>query len=161
MKRILLAALFLVSFGCLTALAEDAKKNLLPADPDQAWKEIEAASKAPPTPKEWGQQGPTPEQKKEFEKTLAERSAQVAEKAHEFYTRFPDHAKASDAKAREEAFNQQAIRFGNKAVAEKATANLPEEEKVKARLNAAQGRAMAKRDEGLPAVLKEFEAGVR
>jgi thiol-disulfide isomerase/thioredoxin len=159
MNRIVLAALVWASSAAI--FGADSKTNLLPADPEKAWQEIETASKAPPIPKEWGPKGPTPDQQKDFEKMLSERSAEVAEKAHEFYTRFPDHAKASDAKAREEAFNQQAIRFGNKAIAEKATANLPDEEKVKAKLNDAQRRAMEKRDEGLPAVLKEFESGVR
>src|SRR5947208_14266458 len=117
MKRMLLVGLVWAALGCAALLGE--QSNSLPADPDQAWQEIETASKAPPIPKEWGPKGPTPEQQKDFEKMLSERSAHVAEKAHEFYTRVPDHAKAADAKAREEAFNQQAMRFVNTAGTEK------------------------------------------
>jgi thiol-disulfide isomerase/thioredoxin len=147
--------------SAIAAFAQNTKTNSLPSDPDKAWKEIEAASKAPPTPKDWAPTGPTAEQREQFEKFLGERSADVAEKAHEFYTRFPDHAKAAEAKAREESFNRQALRYGNKAVAEKAEANLTEEQKVERKLNDVQRRAMEKRPEGNPAVFKELESGLR
>ena len=148
--------LFTMSAAC----AEDAR-NTLPSDPDQAWKQIEDASKAPPIPKEWAPGGPTPEQQQAFEKLLGERSAQVAEKAREFYTRFPDHTKVEEAKAREQRFTEQAVRYGNEELAQKTEASLPEEAKVERRLNEAHRRAMQKRAEGVPAVVKDFEAGVR
>src|SRR6186713_3113012 len=102
MKKVLLYSLLFAS-GVLWE-SQAAPTNSLPADPDKAWKEVERASQAPSVPKEWGPKGPTEEQRLQFEKYLGEQSATVAEKAREFHTRFPDHAKASDAKAREEHF---------------------------------------------------------
>lgn len=157
MKKLLLITIL----SATAALGQATKTNSLPADPDRAWKEIEAASKAPPIPKDWAPGGPTNEQREQFEKLLGERSADVAGKAHEFYTRFPDHAKAAEAKAREESFTKQAIRYGNKAAVEKAEASLTEDQKIERKLNDVQRRAMDKREEGVPAVLKELESGVR
>jgi thiol-disulfide isomerase/thioredoxin len=154
--------LLLITFLSATAaFGQIAKTNSLPSDPDNAWKEIEAASKAPSIPKDWPPTGPTEEQRQQFEKVLGDRSADVAEKAHEFYTRFPDHAKAAEAKAREESFTRQAIRYGNKAAVEKAEANLTDEQKVEKKLNEVQSRAMEKRPDGTAAVLKEIESGAR
>jgi thiol-disulfide isomerase/thioredoxin len=157
MKKLLLITLL----SATAVFGQTAKTNSLPSDPDKAWKEIEAASKAPPIPKDWAPTGPTDEQREHFEKLLGERSGDVAEKAHEFYTRFPDHAKAAEAKAREESFNRQAIRYGNKAAIEKAEANLTEEQRVERKLNEVQRRAMEKRPDGTAAVLKEIESGAR
>jgi thiol-disulfide isomerase/thioredoxin len=159
MKKLILLALATVA--SLLAEPSGTKTNSLPADPDKAWKEIETATKPPSIPKEWNPQGPTEEQRAQFEKYLGEQSAAVADKAHEFYTRFPDHPKAAEAKAREEQFTKQAIRFGNKTVAAKAEANLSEDEKVEQKLTELQRRAVARKAEGIPAVLKEFESGLR
>ncbi len=151
--------LILVALLGTTAVFGDSKTNSLPADPDKAWKEIETAMKAPVPP--WAGQTPTAEQRKAFEKFLGEQSAIVAGKAHEFYVRFPDHAKAEEAKAREEQFNQQAIHYGNGAVAKQLDDSQTDDQKLQRRMNDVQKRAMDKRDEGVPAVLKEFEAGLR
>jgi len=159
MKRALLLAL--LSMTAVFGETSGTKTNSLPADPDKAWKEIENASKAPSVPKEWGNQPPTDEQRKQFEKFLGEQSATVANKAREFYTRFPDHAKAAEAKTREEHFTQQAIRYGNKDVADKQEATLSEDEKIQRKMSDIQRRAMAKREDGVAAVLREFEAGLR
>ncbi len=157
MKKLLLITLL----SATAAFAQNTKTNSLPSDPDKAWKEIEAASKAPPIPKDWAPTGPTDEQRQQFEKLLGERSADVAEKAHEFYTRFPEHAKAAEAKVREESFNRQALRYGNKSAVEKAEANATDEQKIEKKLEDVQRRAMEKRPEGTAAVLNEIEAGTR
>jgi thiol-disulfide isomerase/thioredoxin len=157
MKKLLL----LMLLSTTAAFAQSAKTNSLPSDPDKAWKEIEAGSKAPPIPKDWAPSGPTDEQREQFEKLLGDRSVEVADKSHEFYTRFPDHAKAAEAKAREESFTRQAIRYGNKAAIEKAEANQTEEQKIEKKLNEVQNRALEKRPDGTAAVLKEIESGAR
>ncbi len=141
--------------------SKPAKANSLPDDPDKAWREVENASKAPPQPKEWNGQPPTPAQKEEFQKFLGQRSADAAAIAREFYTRFPDHAKAAEAKDKEQRFLQQAVQYGNVAVIDQAQANMTDDQKLQLKINAIQKRAMEKRSQGLPAVLKEFETGIR
>jgi thiol-disulfide isomerase/thioredoxin len=151
-----------ILIGMLAALgsfAESAKN--LPADPDAAWKELQTYFKAPAKPSDWAASGPTPEQKQKFEEFLGKRSAEAAERAHEFYTRFPEHPKVDEAKAREKYYSHQAARYGNTELAAEEQANLPEDEKVERKLNEAHRRAMEKRAEGVPAVVKAFEAGVR
>ena len=138
-----------------------ATTNSLPSNPDAAWKEIETASRPPAQPAEWGAKPPTPEQREAFNKTLGEKSATVAAKAKEFYTRFPQHPKAEEAKHREKRFLQQAVSFGNTAVMNEAAANLTDDQKLQQKINAVHRRSLAKRSEGSQAVAKELEAGIR
>jgi thiol-disulfide isomerase/thioredoxin len=140
---------------------QNTSTNLLSSDPDKAWKQIEDDSKAPPLPAEWAGKVPTEEQKAAFYKQLGEASAKVAAEAKEFYTRFPQHAKADDAKARERRFTEQAAVYGHKDASKGSDAPKTEEEILQEKVNAVQQHAMLKRAEGLPAVLKEFEGGIR
>jgi thiol-disulfide isomerase/thioredoxin len=153
------AAGLMTIYGAPVASKSDSQT--LPSDPDKAWKEVESLAKPPAVPKEWNGQAPTPEQKAAFQKFLGEQSAQVAAKEHEFYTRFPDHPKAAEAKQKEERFLQQAVAYGNTSVIDQAQANLTDEQKLQQKVNAVQRRAMEKRPEGMPAVLEEFERGMR
>lgn len=165
-----LAALFTAHIPGFPLKASDAAsdsskpgvKNSLPADADSAWKEVENASKPPPPPAEWGGKPPTREQIEAFNHFLGEKSAEVAAKAREFYTRFPEHPKAESAKQREERFLKQAISLGGAQVAEEVTEVLPEEEKLKLKVNEIHRRALEKHaPEGTEAVSKAVEAGVR
>lgn len=146
---------------CFAEPAQKPKASRLPADADAAWKQVEAASKAPALPKEWGGQEPTEEQKQQFQKMLGERSAEAAALAREFYTRFPDNSHVAEAKDKEQRFLQQAVQYGNVSVIDEAQANMTDEQKLQLKMNAVQKRAMDKRSQGLPAVMKEFETGVR
>jgi thiol-disulfide isomerase/thioredoxin len=171
----LVTFLFVVGIAALNVFAADpqqlkpssdspkiaAATNSLPANPDAAWKEIETASRPPVPPAEWAGKAPTPEQREAFNKSLGEKSLSVASKAKEFYTRFPDHPKAGEAKRREDRFLQQAVSLGSAAVAEEATANLPEDKKLQQKINAVHQRSLAKRAEGSQAVVKELEGGIR
>lgn len=139
-------------------------RNLLPDDPEAAWKEIEKAAKPPTPPAEWGGKPPTDEQRKEFYKFLGEQSEVVANKAKEFHTRFPNHAKAEEAKQKEEQFRKQAKYFvGSTAPASEVS---PEEEKFRNKMNEVQKRALSKRDpkkerNGMAEVISEMEKGLR
>jgi thiol-disulfide isomerase/thioredoxin len=163
--RLMLAfALFLivsVSTGAAADKPTAGATNSLPTNPDAAWKEIETASRPPAPPAAWAGKTPTPEERQAFNKFLGEQSALVAMKAKEFYTRFPDHPKAEDARRREQRFRQQAIAFGNTAVADEAAANFTDEQKLEQKINTLHRRALEKRAEGSQAVAKEMEAGVR
>jgi thiol-disulfide isomerase/thioredoxin len=160
---------WLSMLGCaaliVTALPQEGGKspsaNLLPADPVEAWKVVESAFKVPPPPAEWGVKPPTHEQKEGFDRFLGEQAALGAAKAREFHTRFPQHAKAADAKEAEKHFLKQAVALGNKTAAAKVEADLTDDEKLERKVGEVHRRAMAKKEEGLETVLKEFESGIR
>lgn len=73
--------------------------TLSPAD--MAWNELEKALEAPPTPPDWANREPNPAEVSEFEKRLGQAAADGAKKAKEFYEKYPDHAKATEAKEHE------------------------------------------------------------
>jgi thiol-disulfide isomerase/thioredoxin len=83
------------SAWCTTALAED-----LPATAtnnpvaDKAWRETFKAIQSPMPPKEWADQKPNPQEVIDFYDAAAVKGA---DKAKDFYTRFPDHPKAAEA----------------------------------------------------------------
>lgn len=162
---LLLNGALLDGFAAEARAAETGKPaNLLPADSEAAWQELEKASKPPAPPAEWASKAPTQEQRKEFYKFLGGQSEVVADKAKEFYTRFPDHAKAAEAKNREETFRRQAVQFrGSSAPGPKIS---PEEEAFRKKMNEVNRHAMQKRDpskpkNGIGDVVKEMEAGLR
>ena len=164
--RATFAGIFAVLLCAIGSLAEEAQETkLLPADAEAAWKVLENAFKPPAPPADWAGKPPTEEQRKEFFKYLGEQSEVVANKAKEFYTRFPEHTKAGEAKEREEVFRRQATQFlgsGHREV-EKIS---PEEEKFRKKMNEVQRRALQKQDPKKPAngiaeVVKAIEAGLR
>jgi len=162
------ALLFLIAISLLNlfAAAPDQPKsvattNSLPVNADAAWNEIQNASRPPVPPAEWAGKAPTPEQREAFNKSLGEKSALVAAKAKEFYTRFPNHSKAEDAKRLEKRFLEQAVAFGNTAAAGEPAANLSEDQKLQLKISAVHKRALSKRADGSVAVAKEMESGIR
>ena len=141
MKTLMISAGLLCAITLAVVGADEAKPaNLLPAEADAAWQEVEKASKPPVPPAEWASKPPTQEQRKEFYKFLGEQSAVVADKAKEFYTRFPNHAKASDAKQREETFRRQAVQFQGSSAPEPKVS--PEEKAFREKMNEVNRRAM-------------------
>jgi len=157
----LMAAMAMLSGG-----AAEVEKNasLLPENAEAAWQEMERAFKPPAPPAEWGGKTPTIEQKQAFNKFLGEQSEIVANKAKEFYTRFPEHAKAEEARQKEEQFRQLSKQFTAAGTAEGKVS--PEEEKFRKQMNEVARRAMSKQDPGKPnngiaEVIKELEAGLR
>jgi thiol-disulfide isomerase/thioredoxin len=156
--RVSLFALALAAFAISTGADE---KNLLPNSPEDAWKAVETAAKPPPLPAEWGGKAPTPEQKEAFQKILAQKSVEAAQKAREFHTRFPDHGKAAEAKTREKRFIQQALNWGATDLPKEFGGTLSEEEQIATKLNAVNRQAIAKQAEGRPAMIKVLESGLR
>ena len=151
------ASLFaLVMTAALFAPVAAAEKSA-----EDAWKEVEAAAKPPVPPPEWAGQEPTEAQKEAFQNVLAAKSIEAAEKAQAFHTSFPDHPKAAEAKDQERRFVQQALNFGATGLPKSLEAALPEEERIGQKLNLLNRRALAKQPQGMPAVIKEFESGLR
>jgi thiol-disulfide isomerase/thioredoxin len=159
MKRRALWFAILTSAILASALA--AEKDLLPANADEAWKEVENAAKAPSYPEDWNGKAPTEEQKEAFQKMLGVKSIAAAEKAREFHVRFPDHPKAGDARERERQFVQQALNFGATELPRHLESTLSEEERIAQKLNLVNRRAIALQSQGMAVVIKEFENGLR
>jgi thiol-disulfide isomerase/thioredoxin len=160
------SGIIILFFTMVSLCAAEAKKvDTLPADADAAWKEVEKAMKPPAPPAEWATTAPTEEQRKEFYKGLGDKSEKVAEIAKEFYTRFPEHAKASEAKEREETFRRQAKQFRGSNNNETAKIS-PEEKEFRDKMNEVKRRALSKQDpkkprNGMPDIMKEMESGLR
>src|SRR5437879_3195012 len=79
------------------------------ADADLAWKQLQKALRPPAPPESWRTNSPTLEERHAFNKRNGELAAQVADMASEFYTRFPDHPKAQEARQRELEMRQTAV----------------------------------------------------
>jgi thiol-disulfide isomerase/thioredoxin len=68
------------------------------AEADKAWRETFKATQSPMPPKEWSEQKPSPQEVIDFYVAAAVKGA---DKAKDFYTRFPDHPKAEQARKAE------------------------------------------------------------
>src|SRR5438046_1255228 len=80
---------------------------------DLAWKQLQKALRAPAPPESWRTNSPTQEEREAFNKRNGEQAAQVADMASAFYTRFPDHPKAQEARQRELEMRKTAVQLGN------------------------------------------------
>jgi thiol-disulfide isomerase/thioredoxin len=137
---------------------------------DNAWKEVEKATRPPMPPAEWQGRRPTEEQVAEFRTKQSALAGEAADKAKDFYTRFPDHTRAAEARKREYQMLQFAVYFGNtnKLAALEAREQdqlkdpkLTEEERFGLRMGAIQRQVMRKEPEGEKAMLAEQEKGAR
>lgn len=114
-------------------------------DADKAWKEVQKAARSPMPPAEWQDQKPTKEQVAKFYIAALHEGA---DKAKDFYTRFPNHAKAADAhKIEYNLLSLAAKRFEDTTETARLEAietermkdpNLGEDERFQLRLGAAQ-----------------------
>jgi len=78
-----------------------------------AWKQLQKALRPPVPPESWRTNAPTLEERHAFNVKNGERAAEVADIASEFYTRFPDHPKAQEARQRELEMRKTAVQLGN------------------------------------------------
>jgi thiol-disulfide isomerase/thioredoxin len=161
---VVLAAVLSISAPLSRAATADSATNE-PSEADKAWKELEKAMQPEMPPAEW-QGHPTPEQRASFRAKQGERAALAAEKAKDFYTRYPAHPKAAEAKNRETDLLQVAVQLGNtnkladfqKLQEEKAKdPNLSEDERFKARMEMVQTSVRAKMQQGPEAFQAELE----
>jgi thiol-disulfide isomerase/thioredoxin len=140
------------------------------SDVDKAWKEVEKATRPPMPPAEWQGKRPTEEQLAEFRSKQSVLAGEGADKAKDFYTRFPDNARAADARKREFQMLQFAVYLGNtnrQAALEAREQDrlkdptLTEQERFELRVGAVQRTVMAKESEGEAAMLAEQEKAAR
>jgi thiol-disulfide isomerase/thioredoxin len=137
---------------------------------DAAWAELLKLSEPPHPPDAWQTTRPSQEEIEKFEAKESERLAKAADKAKDFQTRFPGHANADQAGAKEYDLLQAAAQMGNTNVfarldtieeAKLKDPNLSGDERFKIRAGAVNRKAMSKMGQGMAAAMAELEKGVR
>jgi thiol-disulfide isomerase/thioredoxin len=154
----------LLVFSLSAKAADESATNAL-SEADQAWKEFQKAARPDMPPAEW-QGHPTPEQVTAFRAKQGEKAALAAEKAKDFYTRFPSHPKAAEAQKAEANLLAAAVQLGNTnrmaefkklQDAKLNDPNLSEDERVNLRMQNIQTSVRAKMQQGPEAVAAELE----
>jgi thiol-disulfide isomerase/thioredoxin len=80
---------------------------------ETAWQGVLKALRPPPAPEEWRTNPPSKEQIAEYEKKNGELAGQAADKAKDFYTKYPGHEKAGDARKMEVQLLGVAVQLGS------------------------------------------------
>jgi thiol-disulfide isomerase/thioredoxin len=157
----------------LAGRGQDTKTNVTAAggaEGAQAWKDLQKALRPPMPPAEWQGQRPTPEQIEVFRAEQGQLAGKVADQAREFYTRFPAHPKAAEARKKEYEMLQFAVQLGNTnklaALEERENEHLKdpalsEDERLKLRTAGAQRAVMSHEAEGEAAMLDQQEKSAR
>src|SRR5258705_4653943 len=136
-----------------------------------AWREIETALQniMLQLPSEQFD-NPTKEQIAELKRSQAEKLVAAADKARQFYTKYPKHDNAAEAKEQEQGLLTLAARFGDTnatARLEKVEQarlddpNLAEDERLKLRVDRLQREASARANGDMDLMLTEMETGAR
>ncbi len=151
----------------LAALAENAAPL---TEGDKAWREVQQAMRPPGYPPEWREKEPTKEEVAAFEQKNGEMAGAAADKLKDFYTRFPKHDHAEDARKQEQGLLNAAVQLGatnrlarlQELEAERLKdPNLPEDDRLELRVQQLQRAAFQKKGDGISAALTEMERGVR
>ena len=137
---------------------------------DAAWKVLQKALRPPTPPEDWRDKKPTEEDLQKFRDNQRDLAGAAADKAKDFYTRFPNHPKAADAKVKEREMLGFAVQLGDHKKQDRLDAldnehlkdpNLSEDERFELRAKAVKRNAGKKREEGMPAMMAELEKGAR
>jgi peroxiredoxin len=80
---------------------------------ERAWRKVLEASEPPDLPKEWEDTKLAPKQIVEFRHRNGQDATRAADQARDFYTRFPDHPKAVEARVKEYRQLAVAVHFGH------------------------------------------------
>ena len=147
-----------------------AATNTALAAGDEAWKTVLQSMRPPTPPAEWETSPPSKEQEAAFEKKNGVMAAEAAQRMKEFYTKFPKHEMAGEAKDREQYLLGVAMQLGNTNVttrlaeleAEKLKdPNLSEEERLQLRVTQLQRSAMTQAGQDPASALTSLEKGAR
>ncbi len=147
-----------------------AATNTVLAAGDQAWKEVLQAMRPPSYPPEWDTNPPGKEAIAEYEKKNATLAADAAGKMKDFYTKFPKHEMAGEAKDREQYLLGVAVQLGNSnaiarlnelEAAKLKDPNLSEEERLQLRVTQLQRSIMGQLEKDPAAGLTQLEKGAR
>jgi thiol-disulfide isomerase/thioredoxin len=169
---VMLFVLFVQPEGILKLRAGDAAsvKDNDNASADRAWNDICNTVQGFESPSEWLTNRPTPEVLVKFRQKQADSAVEVASKAREFYTRFPDDARALKAKTSEREMLAQAERLGNVSARvrlveiDEARLNDPstgENERFEIRLARLQRETRQQTTNGMDSALDVYAKGAR
>jgi len=166
-----LAGLPLVKEGSLPGgIVSSPGTNAPLTEADKAWAELLKAMEPRGVPPEWALAEPSPEALSAFQRTNSILLAQAAEKARQFYTKYSDHANASEAREREHFLLEVAAQLGNTNVtarieelnaARLKDPNLPEDERFQLRLEQVERVLSQNTETNASVVLDKMEAAVR
>jgi thiol-disulfide isomerase/thioredoxin len=163
----LLVATGVIAICGLSAFGQTTSTNAAAAaDPeaDKAWKEVEKATRPPMPPAEWQGKRPTEEQIEVFRAEQGKLAGAAAEKALDFYTKYPNHPKAVESRKKEYEMLQFAVNLGNtnkESVLDARMAerlkdpSLSEDERFQMRMQSINRQVMAKEDQGQEAMVAE------
>ncbi|MSU36541.1 MAG: TlpA family protein disulfide reductase [Pedosphaera sp.] len=165
---LLLAALQAVMLPVRAAAAAGtaepkADARTLPDDADAAWTAVQAALKPPAPPASWNQVKPSQEEYDKFRKEMGTFAGTAADRSKEFYTRWPDHAKAAEARGAQRKMLNAAVGLGVKERSAELAALAPEvgADSPAAESKGPQGGAEDKADPRRAEFLKRIQAAVR
>jgi thiol-disulfide isomerase/thioredoxin len=136
---------------------------------DATWQEIEKSFRPPTPPAEWRQKRPSEQEIQSFREKERDVSAAAADKAKDFYTKFPNSSHAAEAHDKEREMLEYAVRLGATNQLSRLDAlndqrlkdpSISEDERFELRSEAIQRSAMKKQAEGEQAVMDEFEKGI-
>ena len=137
---------------------------------DQEWEDAMKLLQPPTPPAEWETNPPTKEALAEFQKTNAAAALRFAERMKEFRAKYPQHARAEEAREAEQSLLGAAAQLGNTNAAAHLLAleaarlsdpALPEDERVQLRVEQLQRQTLARRETNVAAALDDFERGAR
>lgn len=101
----------LATAGCAQPAATDSgAAAVVPAD--RAWEEVLQAAEPLDIPEEWVEEPAVPAEIERFHRRSGGQAAQAADRARQFYTRFPDHPRASRARLLEAELLAVAVHLG-------------------------------------------------
>jgi thiol-disulfide isomerase/thioredoxin len=152
-----------------TDLLKGAGKKEL-SEGDKAWESLQKSIQPPSFPDAWQEKQPSKEEVAAFEKKNGLLAGEAAQKVKEFYTKYPQHEMADQAKTMEIGLVNAAVRLGNTnqrarlrelEEAKLKDPNLPEEERFALRAQQLQRRVDATEKESRTASLAVMDKGVR
>ena len=137
---------------------------------DVAWAAVEKAAQPPEYPDEWSLKQPSKEEIAAFERSNSVLAAKAADKAREFYTKYPKDARVDEAKQQEYRLLSVAVQLGETNRLKDVVAleterlkdpNLDEDAKLELRMQQMQRTIMSNKDAKLEERLAEVEKGAR
>jgi thiol-disulfide isomerase/thioredoxin len=138
---------------------------------DKAWNDLQKAVQPPSAPPEWKTKRPSDDELAKFRAGQVEFVERAVDNAKEFYTKYPNHPKADEARGTEYQLLQagvqqlQATNLTARLDALTATRGsdpkVGEDERFRIRAGAVQRRAQARLSESEAAAIAEYEKGVR
>lgn len=146
-----------------------AATNVALLEGDAAWQAFLQAMRPPPTPPEWETNAPSKEAIAQFQKQNGMLALKVADLAKDFYTKYPKHERAGEARDREQYLLGVAVESGvtnvqaRLATLEEARLkdpDLSEDDRLQLRVAQLQ-RQSGEGTPDMPARLESFEKGAR